>query len=133
MLTASGIRERVAMHEMAIASEIVDCLLDIARRHNAIRIGEVEVEVGRMRQVVPEALEMAFSAAVVGTVAEGATLKLREIAVSAVCNDCGAAYSPDIDASFMCPSCGQANPRITAGDDIVLRHITCDVDEGVST
>lgn len=117
------------MHEMAIASEIVDCLLDIAGRYKAARIGEVEVEIGRMRQVVPEALEMAFSAAVVGTVAEGATLKLREIEVSAVCNDCGAAYSPDIDVSFMCPSCGHANPRITAGDDIVLRNITCDVDE----
>lgn len=121
------------MHEMAIASEIADCLLDIAGRYKATRIGEVEVEIGRMRQVVPEALEMAFSAAVIGTVAEGATLKLREIEVAAVCNDCGTAYSPDIDVSFMCPSCGHANPRITAGNDIVLRNITCDVDEGVST
>ncbi|MGQ9651294.1 MAG: hydrogenase maturation nickel metallochaperone HypA [Phycisphaerae bacterium] len=126
-------RERVAMHEMAIASEIVDCLLDIAGRHNAARIGEVEVEIGRMRRVVPEALEMAFSAAVVGTIAEGATLKLREIEVTAVCNDCGTTYGPDIDVSFVCPSCGHANPRITAGDDIVLRNITCDVDKGVST
>lgn len=121
------------MHEMAIAVEIVDCLLNVAEQHKATRIGEVEVEIGRMRQVVPEALEMAFSAAVAGTLAEGATLKLREIAVTAVCNDCGTAYSPDIDVSFVCPSCGHANPGITAGDDIVVRNITCDVDEGVST
>jgi hypothetical protein len=33
----------------------------------------------------------------------------------------------------VCPACGLADPRITAGDDIVVRNITCDVDEGVST
>jgi len=120
------------MHEMAIAVEIVDCLLNVAEQHKATRIEQVEIEIGRMRQVVPEALEMAFSAAVAGTVAEGAVLKLMEIEVTAVCDDCGTTYSPDIEISFACPSCGQANPRITAGDDIVVRNITCDVDEGVS-
>lgn len=120
------------MHEMSIASEIVDCLLRVAAQYRATRIGEVVVEIGRMRQVVPEALEMAFSAAVAGTLAEGAVLKAVETPVTAVCNGCGAVYSPDIDVSFACPSCGQANPRITAGDDIIVRDITCDVDEGVS-
>lgn len=120
------------MHEMAIASEITDCLLRIAREHEATRVGEVEVEVGRMRQVVPEALEMAFEAAVAGTVAEGAALKIVEIDVTAVCNGCGEKYRPDIDISFVCPGCGLADPKIIAGDDIVVRNITCDVDEGVS-
>ncbi len=113
------------MHEMSIASEIADCLLRIAAEYRATRIGEVVVEIGRMRQVVPEALEMAFTA-------EGAVLKTVETAVTAVCNSCGASYSPDIDVSFVCPSCGQANLRITAGDDIIVRDITCDADEGVS-
>jgi len=121
------------MHETAIASEIVDCLLQVAAQHKATRIGEVEVEIGRMRLVVPEALELAFTAAVAGTVAEGAALKIIDIAVTAVCNACGAEYQPDIDLSFVCPVCGLADPRFTAGNDIVIRNITCDVDEGVST
>ena len=120
------------MHEMAIATEIADCLLRVAAEYRATRIGEVVIEIGRMRQVVPEALEMAFTASVAGTLAEGAILKIVETAVSAVCNGCGTAYSPDIDVSFACPSCGQADPRITAGNDIIVRDITCDVDEGVS-
>ncbi len=120
------------MHETAIASEIVDCLLQVAAQHKATRIGEVEVEIGRMRLVVPEALELAFTAAVAGTVAEGAALKIIDIAVTAVCNACGAEYQPDIDLSFVCPACGLADPRFTAGNDIVIRNITCDVDEGVS-
>lgn len=120
------------MHETAIACEIVDCLLQVAAQHRATRIGEVEVEVGRMRQVVPEALELAFSACVAGTVAEGAALKIIDVPVAAMCNGCGTEYRPDIDLSFVCPGCGLANPRITAGDDIIIRNITCDVDEGVS-
>lgn len=120
------------MHEMAIACEIVDRLLELARQHRATRIGEVELEVGRLRQVVPEALELAFQAAVAGTLADGAALKIIDVGVTAVCNACGSSYEPDIEASFVCPSCGRADPRITAGDDIVIRNITCDVDEEVS-
>jgi hydrogenase nickel incorporation protein HypA/HybF len=119
------------MHEMTIAVEILDCVLDVAGRHHATRIQEIEVEVGAMRQVVPEALELAFRAAAEGTPAAGAVLRLTELKVAAVCSDCGAEYAPDIDSSFACPGCGQANPRIAAGNDIVLKTVICEVDEGV--
>jgi hydrogenase nickel incorporation protein HypA/HybF len=118
------------MHEMAIAAEILDCVLDVAGRNHATRVNEIHLEVGMLRQVVPEALELAFEAVAEGTPAAGAALCLVEVKVSAVCNGCGAHYAPDIDASYVCPQCGKADARITSGDDILLKTVICEADEG---
>jgi hydrogenase nickel incorporation protein HypA/HybF len=118
------------MHEMTIATEILRCVLDVAGRNHATRVDEIQIEVGMLRQVVPEALELAFEAAAEGTPAAGARLRLVEVKVSAVCNGCGACYAPDIDSSYVCPQCGRADARITGGDDILLKTVICEVDEG---
>lgn len=120
------------MHEMSIALQIIDHALEAARRHDATRIEEVEVEVGAMRQVVPEALEFAFSVATEGTLAEGARLRVTQEKVLAACNLCQCTFAPDIDRSFACPQCQKADVRIIAGNDILLKTVVCHTDEGVS-
>ena len=120
------------MHEMPIAVEIVNRTIDIAQQNDAVRVTEVEVEVGDMRQVVPEALELAFKVVAEGSVVEGAELRIVEEKVAAVCNACGCEFSPEIDASFVCPQCEQADARIVAGNDIILKSIVCEADEGIS-
>ena len=59
------------MHELSIA----DAIVRIACAHaGERRIESVEVKVGHLRQVVPDALAFAFSLVGRGTVAEGAEL-----------------------------------------------------------
>jgi len=77
------------MHETLIATSLVDSLLELAQAENLQRIEAVELEVGVLRQVVPEALELAFQAAAVGTLAEGASLRIVEIPAEAECQLCG--------------------------------------------
>ncbi len=116
------------MHEMSIAIELVRQVERIAREHQATRVDEIEVEVGVMQQVVHEALHLAFEAAVERTWLQGAKLKITEESITAVCDACQNTFTPRIDC-FICPHCGQANARITAGDRILLKTVICQTPE----
>lgn len=116
------------MHEMSIATHLVECILAAAAENDVARIEEVEVEVGAMRLVVPEALEMAFEAARAGTIAAGAALKVVEVAPVARCRPCGRTFHP-ADGEFLCPDCGQADADIVEGNDIRLTSMVCCTEE----
>ncbi len=120
------------MHEMSIASGILRCAVEAARRHGAERIEELVVEIGPMKQVVPEALRTAFEVISEGTPAEGAAMTVIETGIKATCRDCGLAFEPTID-NFLCPRCKQADVEITAGNDIVLKSVSCEVRQGASS
>lgn len=121
------------MHELSIALEIVRQAVEIARRHDAERIEEVEVQMGVLRLIQPEALRMSFQAAAEGTVAEGARLRLIEEQVVAVCNHCDCLFLPQA-GDYTCPRCARADARVVAGNDIILKSIVCRAPEeaGVS-
>ncbi len=113
------------MHELSIAASMLDGVLRAAEQAGATRIETVEVEVGVMRQVVPEALCVAWEAVRTETIADRAVLKIEEVPAQAECRRCGQCFEPDIDCSFWCAHCEQADVRIIRGNDIVLRSVTC--------
>lgn len=112
------------MHEMPVAQAIVEQAVQAAAARGATSIQEIEVDIGRMRLIVPEALELAFSCCACGTIAEGAKLTMIEVAVEARCRACGRQFSPELDL-YLCPGCGLADVAITAGNDMVLKSIVC--------
>ena len=117
------------MHEMSIAIQLIGQIENIAAENSAERVEAVEVEVGAMEMIVPEALEMAFEAAAEGTVAEGARLNIEEVATRARCGECGRQYTPTV-ASYVCPACGKAIPEILSGKGIILKSLECVTSEG---
>ncbi len=119
------------MHEMAIASDLIRQVVDTAEQHKATRVREIELEVGAMRLVVLDALRLAFEAVTEGTVAEGATLTLVEIPPRAECRVCEHSFEPAIDC-YLCPRCEKADVKIVAGNDIILRSLSCDTNEEIS-
>ena len=131
-LRVSVVRMDVTMHEMSIAVELMRQLETLAAENDVERIEEVAITVGAMRQIVPEMLGAAFEAIAVGTVAEGAVLKVQVAPALAKCRPCGREFEPTED-SFLCPQCGQADVRIVKGDDIVLSSVTCEQKEGASS
>ena len=114
------------MHEMPIAEEIVRQTLEFADAHRATRVVSVEVEIGALRLVAPEALTLLFGAASEGTRAEGAALRIAEVTPEAVCRSCGHRYEPEVH-DFLCRRCGQADAEIVVGNDIVLKSVEMDV------
>jgi hydrogenase nickel incorporation protein HypA/HybF len=111
------------MHEMSIAEALVRQILRVAQENRLARIDRVELEVGALQLIVPEALDLAFRMAVRDTVAEGAELVQEEIAVEAECRACGHRYEPDPEI-FLCDRCGRAEPKILRGRDIILKSLT---------
>lgn len=120
------------MHEMPIAAAIVEQALQAVAPHRATRIDVIEVEIGKMRQIVPEALQVAFAANSEGTIAQGARLELTEVEMVALCRLCEHEFTPEIDL-YICPRCGQADVRITAGNDMILKSITAQTPEESET
>jgi len=117
------------MHELSLASYLIDSVLAAAAEHDATCVEEVAVEVGVLRQVVPEAMQMAWETLTRDTLAEGAALKITEVPPSAVCRRCGRPCQVTIDR-FVCPHCNHADLRIEAGNDVVLTSIVCQTEEG---
>ena len=116
------------MHEMSIASALMEQLLRIAEEQRAARIAEVEVHCGVMQQIVPESLRFAFEALSAGTPAAGATLRIVEEGLVAQCRSCGERFEAAI-GNYLCPKCQVADVEIVAGRDIVLRTVVCETED----
>ena len=116
------------MHEMSIAMGLLGTVQAVATEHAATRVSRVEVALGVMQLVVPEALQMAFEAACEGTPVEGAELALEEVPIRARCLSCGHEFTASVEA-FACPSCDQADVDIIEGNDIILTSVTCETEE----
>ena len=126
MLSGPSEEEAAQLHEMPIAQELVRQALELAGAHRATRVISVEVEIGALRLVAPEALRVMFGAASEGTPVEGTALSMTEVAPEAVCRSCGHRYEPEI-GDFLCPRCGRADAEVVAGNDIVLKSVEMDV------
>jgi len=111
------------MHEMSIASALVEQVLRIAAEENLSSIAEIELDVGALQLVVPEALDFAFKAASESTLAQGARLRQKEVPLMVHCRGCGTSYETEIHV-YLCPQCGLADVEITAGRDIILRSLS---------
>lgn len=117
------------MHEMTIAVELMRQLEALAAEHGVERIEEVNVAAGAMRQVVPDALELAFEILAEDTCAAGTRLNLEVTPVIARCRQCGYRFEPELDM-FLCARCNQADVEIVEGDDIILTSVTCQQQDG---
>jgi hydrogenase nickel incorporation protein HypA/HybF len=110
------------MHEMSITQSIVE----LCEQHSAgKRINHVVIEIGTLSGVVPEAVEFCFSACSLGTVAEGATLEIREIKGEGYCVDCGRSQ-PVAQLFDPCAGCGSFAISVTAGQEMRLHEIDVD-------
>lgn len=107
------------MHEISIAESIVSLAVDAARARTACAITRVELRIGALQQVVPEALEVAFRAAAAGTPACCARLEWSLEAAVVECPACGMTYTPE-DIFWICPACAAPGGCVVRGDDLLL-------------
>ena len=77
------------MHELKIASDLSEIVLETARGAGLSKVTRVKIRFGQMIQIVPETFEFAFRETVRGTVAEGAGMEVEIINVKIRCRECG--------------------------------------------
>ena len=112
------------MHELGVASEILDVALSEATRNAAKKVTSIRLRVGVLRGIEPENLSFLFEHLARGTPAEGASLEIVEEPVRVECEACGASEARTF--TYECPRCKGSGVSVTGGDS--LRILSLDVD-----
>ena len=107
------------MHELSLADAVVTIARDHARGR---RVTCVDVKIGRLRQVVPEALEFAFELVAAGTEGEGAELRLEHVTARVACAGCDATTEVT-GFPLVCARCGSAGVEVVAGEELQVESI----------
>ncbi len=95
---------------------------ELNRRKIEGSVRAVEVAVGLLSGVVPEALEFAFSALIAGSVLEGARLVIRQVPALCTCQTCQQ-QTPIQDLAWVCPVCGSQEIVVKGGHELRLEAI----------
>lgn len=110
------------MHELSIVSNIFTIVENIARENQLSRVTKISLVVGRMRQVVPVAMDMAFRAVTKDTIAEDAELEIKYLPIVMRCRSCGSSSQVN-DCCFICPQCESVQLDIIQGQELLISHI----------
>jgi hydrogenase nickel incorporation protein HypA/HybF len=104
------------MHELSIAEAVVE----IARRYaDGRHVRAIDLRIGALRQVVPDALAFAFELLAAGTELDGVELRMTEVAARGRCRDCG--HETTMDAfPLQCGACGSLNLDILEGEELLV-------------
>jgi len=115
------------MHELQIATEIID----IARRemidHQLGSLEEIGVVLGALSGVDPEALAFSFEAATKDTALAEVRLNIEQVAVEARCNACNREAEVE-KFVFICPHCGSRDLNITRGQELDIAYVRGEVE-----
>ena len=112
------------MHELSIAEAVVA----IVDRHAGERtVRRVELKVGHLRQVVPDALTFAFQLLTDGTRHEGAELAIEEVPARGRCRACGAETTMSW-FPLQCAECGGLDVELLAGEELLVDALELDDD-----
>jgi hydrogenase nickel incorporation protein HypA/HybF len=104
------------VHELALA----DAIVAIARGHaRGRRVTSIDVKVGHLRQVVPDALDFAFQLVASGTNLDGASLAIERVAPRVACNRCAAESETSV-FPLACAACGSVDVAVVAGDELLV-------------
>ena len=109
----------MTVHELSIADAIVSIACDHAAGR---RVLAVDVRVGRLRQVVPDALAFAFELVATGTSAAGAKLNVAHVPVRVACAHCSSESEQD-GFPLRCIRCGSPDVDVVAGDELLVESV----------
>jgi len=104
------------VHELGVASEILDVALSCPTRPAAKKVTSIRLRVGVLRSIEPENLSFLFEHLARGTAAEGAFLEIVEEPVRIECEGCGASEARAF--TYECPRCHGPNVSVTGGDSL---------------
>jgi hydrogenase nickel incorporation protein HypA/HybF len=111
------------MHELSICSAIANA----AAKHAEGRpVSQVTVQIGHLRQVVPDALQFSWEVVATTTADEltEAHLIVEEVPAVVDCPDCGSRTTLDMPI-LACGTCGSFDVKLLSGEE--LRVVSIDL------
>jgi hydrogenase nickel incorporation protein HypA/HybF len=108
------------MHELSLCLSICQ-IVEAARQGRTVE--RVDVQVGQLRQVVPETLAACWETVTATTPLQGSRLVLEQVDARLRCRRCGAATSGVEGPVLACGECGSLDVLVTAGQELAVTSI----------
>lgn len=107
------------MHELSICRSIAG----IVRKHSGDRpIRTVNVQIGQLRQIIPETLTYCWSLVSQATELEGSSLRVESVPARIRCTSCSGTET--ITAPIMvCSGCGGHRVEVVSGEEFLITSL----------
>jgi hydrogenase nickel incorporation protein HypA/HybF len=106
------------MHELSLTESLIDAVLD---RTGDRQVTLVNLRIGTLSGVLPDAMRFCFEVASAGTTLAGAQLIIDEPRGRARCRDCQRDFPLD-DLILLCP-CGSADVEVLGGRELTVTSV----------
>ena len=110
------------MHELGIASSILEGVDAEVRRRPGVRPLKVGVRVGELAGLDPDALRFAFEALTIDTPLAGLELDIEYRASRSRCRDCSHEFEVR-NFELLCPACGSLSTERISGDELEFAYL----------
>ncbi|HXY01657.1 MAG TPA: hydrogenase maturation nickel metallochaperone HypA [Candidatus Limnocylindrales bacterium] len=110
------------MHEIGIASSILECVEAEARRHPGTQVLAVGVRIGELSNVDKDALDFAFEALTRDTPRENLKLIVEWCPRRQKCLACAVEFSVQ-DLELSCPKCGSERSTCIGGTELDIAYL----------
>jgi len=119
------------MHELPITKSIFKSVITKAESVNARSVKRVVLEIGILRDFIPEIVQKYWDYISPGSIAEGSRIEIRELNAVAACGRCGNEYTITKDriATAHCPVCGYDRGQLIAGSELRIVGIEIEKNE----
>ena len=111
------------MHELSIVMSILDIANETVSKHQATGVEAIELDIGAIAGIEPDALDFAWQAAIPGTVLADAERAIHHIPGQGKCLECEITFNmPSLYTH--CPVCGGYFTDVVAGKELKIRSLT---------
>lgn len=110
------------MHEIGIASSILECVVAEAQRRPDTQVIAVGVRIGELSNVDKDALDFAFEALTRGTSMEHLKLEVEWCPRRQKCRACAEEFSVH-DLDLACPKCGVNHSTCIGGTELDIAYL----------
>ncbi len=124
------------MHELSMATSMVEAIVDTAKKNDAISITEATLEVGELTMLNPEQLRFMIDVIREDTILKDAEIIINMIPTEIKCDECGFEGQCEMDeemdhlmAVATCPECGNTRVHVIKGQECNIKTIKIERDE----
>jgi hydrogenase nickel incorporation protein HypA/HybF len=110
------------MHELGIASSILETVEAEAKKHPGAAFKVVGLRIGEVAGIDVDALTFGWEAITKDTKWEGLNLKVEQLPLRNRCRLCGCEFAVK-DYEITCPDCGRNETENISGDELDIAYM----------
>ncbi|MCL2150642.1 MAG: hydrogenase maturation nickel metallochaperone HypA [Coriobacteriia bacterium] len=115
------------MHEFSLMESVLASAGQVARQAGASKVTAVNLRIGRLSAVLPEAMQFAHQALTPNTIFEASELRIDFVEARSRCLSCGVEFAHD-RFHRACPECDSLATELLAGRELEIESIEVEDD-----